>query len=67
MVRLDTKKMSSDPFVPANSREVSQSVYLVVDEPEDGAFTNAELLASAKGLIAWLSDANVTKVLAGES
>lgn len=66
-VRLDRIKIAADPFVSGNSREVSTSTYLVVDEPSDGAFTNAELLAHAKGLIGWLSDANVTKVLAGES
>lgn len=66
-VRLDQVKIASDPFVAGQNREVSASAYLVVDEPSDGAFTNAELLSFAKGLIGWLSDANVTKVLAGES
>jgi hypothetical protein len=39
----------------------------VIDEPDDAVFTNTELLNNSKGLLGWLSDANVTKVIAGES
>lgn len=67
MVRLDTNKIAADPFIAGQNREVAESAYLVVDEPQDGAFSNAELLSSVKGLLGWLTDANVTKVLAGES
>jgi hypothetical protein len=67
MVRLDASKIASDPFVSGANRQVSSSTYLVVDEPSDGAYTNTELLNNVKGLVAWLSDANVTKLLAGES
>lgn len=67
MARLDVSKVSADPFVANTSKPVSSSVYLVIDEPADGSYTNAELLAKAKGLLGWLTDANVTKLLAGES
>lgn len=67
MVRLDHSKIASDPFVSGNNRPVSSSCYLVVDEPADGAYTNTELLDIVKGLLGWLSDANVSKLLAGES
>lgn len=67
MVRLDVSKIASDPFITTQNREVSSSQYLVVDEPSDGAFTNTELLNNVKGLLGWLTDANVTKLLAGES
>nr|UJQ85831.1 MAG: hypothetical protein 2 [Leviviridae sp.] len=67
MVRLDTTKVASDPFIAGNNREVSASTYLVVDEPSDSSFTNTELLNHVKGLVGWLTDANVSKVLAGES
>lgn len=67
MVRLDHSKIASDPFVNGNNRPVSSSAYLVVDEPSDGAYTNSELLENIKGLLGWLSDANVSKLLAGES
>lgn len=66
-VRLDVTKVAADPFVANQSREVSSSVYLVIDEPSDSAFSNTELLNNTKGLIGWLTDANVTKVIAGES
>lgn len=66
-VRLDVTKLAEDPFISGSSRLVSSSYQFTVDEPTDGAFSNADLLLNAKGLIGWLSDANVTKVLAGES
>lgn len=67
VVRLDVNKMAADPFVVNNLRRVNSAVYLVLDEPKDGAFSNAELLANAKGLVSFLTDANLTKVIAGES
>lgn len=66
MVRLDFTEISADPFLPTQNVQVSGSCYLVIDEPPTG-FTDAELLAKVKGLRDWLNDANVTKVLAGES
>lgn len=67
MARLDVIKISADPFLPAQNREVTETIHIVINEPSDGAFTNAEGLSNAKGLLDWLSDANVAKVLAGES
>lgn len=67
MVRLDVSKITSDPFITGTNREVSSSAYIVVDEPADGAFANTELLNNVKGLLGWLNDANVNKLLAGES
>lgn len=66
-VRLDVSKIAADPFVAGQNRQVSSTMYIVVDEPADSSFSNAELLSNVKGLIGWCSDANVTKVLAGES
>lgn len=66
-VRLDYSKIAADPFSSTRSIPVSGSVYLVIDEPADGSYTNAELLANAKALLGWATDANVTKLLAGES
>lgn len=66
-VRLDFTKVSPDPFVANQSRTITSAAYIVLDEPEDGALTNAELLINTKGLIAWATDANLTKVIAGES
>lgn len=66
-VRVDFQKVTPDPFVTTTNRKVSCSAYLVIDEPDDGTYSNAELLANTKGLLGWLSDANVTKVIANES
>lgn len=66
-VRLDFNEVAADPFVSGNSRKIEGSTYLIIDEPSNGEFTNANLLLKVKGLVGWLSDANVTKVLAGES
>nr|UJQ85159.1 MAG: hypothetical protein 2 [Leviviridae sp.] len=65
--RLDQMKISADPFTPANSRKVTATVQTIVDEPEDGAFSNTELLNMYKGLAVWQSDAIVGKILGGES
>jgi len=67
VARLDFNKVAADPFVANQSRKVSCSAYLVIDEPSDSAFTNTELLNNVKALIGWCSDANLTKVIAGES
>lgn len=67
LIRLDLVKISPDPFTPSISREVSASVQTVVDEPQDGMFSNTELLNLFKALAAWETDTNVGKVLNGES
>jgi len=65
--RMDISKIASDPFVANQSRKVNSAYYIVIDEPADGVFTNAELLANMKGLVGWTTDANLTKLIAGES
>jgi len=68
-VRLDTSKISADPFKPAENVKVSMSSYIVIDVPPAG-YTNAEALAVWKGLYGLLtatSDAMVIKLLGGES
>jgi hypothetical protein len=65
-VRLNRVKTTADPFVPANNVEVSHSVYVVIDAPIAG-FDNTELKDDALALAAWLTSANVLKVLGGES
>lgn len=65
-VRLNRYKTTADPFIPAQNVEVSHSIYLVIDAPVAG-FTDTELKDDCLGLIAWLTSANVLKVLGGES
>lgn len=67
MVKVQLKKISADPFTPTVNREVQTTVQTVINEPSDGTFSNAELLNLKKGLAVWESDANVGKLLAGES
>lgn len=67
MVKVELKKISADPFTPTINREVKAVVQTIINEPADGMFSNAELLNLFKGLAVWESDANVNKVLAGES
>lgn len=65
-VRLNRIKTTSDPFIPANNIQVSHSIYLVIDAPLAG-FSATELKDDALGIVAWLTSANVLKVLGGES
>lgn len=66
VVRLNRTITTADPFLPAQNVEVSHSVYLVIDAPIAG-FTSTQLKDDVLGLTAWLSSANVLKVLGGES
>lgn len=69
MFRLDTSKITADPFRPSENREVSMSIYTVFDTPKVG-YTAAEALAAWVGFNALLtasSNANVSKLLGGES
>lgn len=67
LVRLDQNKVAVDPFVAGISREAGASIQFVIDEPDGGQYTNAELLLLCKAGIGWMTDPNVTKVIAGES
>lgn len=67
LVRLDFSEMSADPFVPAENVQNAGAAYLVIVEPSEDQITNANLLLKVKGLRDWASDANLTKVIAGES
>jgi len=69
MIRIDTSKISPDPFMPAENVEVNAAAYVVFDVPVDG-FTDAEVLALWVGFKTQLSassDAIITKLLGGES
>jgi hypothetical protein len=69
MLRIDTSKLTADPFKPSENVKVSMSHYMVFDLPPAG-FTAAEALAvyaGFKGLYTASTDAMVTKLLGGES
>jgi len=69
VLRLDHKKITADPFIPAQNREVSMSNYMVFDVPSVG-YTNAEIKAVYVGfnsLYTASTHALIDKLLGGES
>lgn len=71
LIRLDTSKITADPYKPAENVRVGMSVYTVFDMPVPGAgYTNAEALAAWVGfntLLTASSNVAITKLLGGES
>lgn len=65
MVRLDQTIIAADPLTAENDYQKA-GVYLVIDEPEVG-FTDTQLDYLVDSLIAWLSSANIAKVLGSET
>lgn len=68
VARLVENKISPDPLTSVNQR-VGQTIALTINRPMDG-FTEAEVLATVKGFIGWLtagSDANLKKIIGGEN
>lgn len=64
-VRLSQTKIAADP-ISAITAESGLSVYLVVDEPRNGVFSDTEIGYVIEGLKTWLSAANYNKILGGE-
>lgn len=64
-IRLTQQKVAADPISAANSME-GVSVYLVVDEPRSGVFSDAEINYLANALTAWQGTGNFTQLLRGE-
>jgi len=69
MLRVDSSKVSADPFKPTENVKVSMSCYIVFDLPVDG-FTITETQAVYTGfktLFTATSDQAIVKLLGGES
>jgi hypothetical protein len=69
MLRINTSKVTADPFKPAENVKVAMSCYIVFDLPPAG-YTAVEALAVYTGFktqITAASDLLVTKLLGGES
>lgn len=64
-IRLAQTKIAADPISAVNS-ESGMSVYLVIDEPRNGVFSDVEIGYVIDALKGWLSSANYNKVLGGE-
>jgi hypothetical protein len=66
VARLRRDAFSSDPLVPAQNILASATVTLTIDFPQVGlTATDAQNLA--KALVGWLSDANILKLVNGET
>lgn len=65
MVRLDHAKIAEDPITAVNT-EVGAGIYLVMDRPKFG-YTTDEITSLAAALTAWCTEANLARVLGGES
>lgn len=64
-VRISQSKVAADPVSAVNAME-GVSVYLVIDEPRSGVFTDAEINHLATALCAWQGTGNFTQLLRGE-
>lgn len=68
LIRLDKDKVAPDPFIPAQSRKIGASLYIVFDRPDTG-FSNDDMYEMFDGyrdLITASDDAMIEKVLGGE-
>jgi hypothetical protein len=61
MARVDQRVVAANPLTSVNEFK-TLGVYIVIDEPEYG-FDDEEIDDVVQGFIAWLSTANVTKML----
>jgi len=69
LLRVDTAKLTADPFRPSENVKVSMSNYIVFDVPPAG-YTAVEALAvytGFKSMFSASSDAMIVKLLGGES
>jgi len=69
VLRLDTNKITTDPFIPAQNVKVSSSFYLVWDLPVAG-YTAADALdqyVGLDGLASATSNKIIKQLLGGES
>lgn len=66
LIKLSLKKITADPLVPSQNIATTASAHIVIDLPRNG-LTVAEVAAMAAGLSGWATEANLTKVISGES
>lgn len=64
-VRLSQHKVAADPITGLN-KDLGVSVYLVIDEPKSGAYSDTEISYLVEALKSWLTNANQLKLLGGE-
>ena len=64
-IRLTQQKVAADPISAVNNME-GVSVYLVIDEPRSGVFSDTEIAYLANAIAAWEGTGNFTQLLRGE-
>ncbi len=65
LAKLQFDDTVANPLVPAQNIPVSTSVHIVIDSPKNGSdSTTTGYIANA--LVAWLTPANVAKLITGE-
>jgi hypothetical protein len=68
LVRLDTKKIGTNPLDPTKNLPYTASIYAVLEAPAGGqGFTSTELEDLTKAFAAYLTAANITKIVGKES
>jgi len=65
-VRMDYAKVAADPLLDGVSKRYTMSVYFVIDHPLVG-FSIDEIQDNLEALIDWSTDAQILKVIGGES
>jgi hypothetical protein len=65
VARLENTKNATDPLTGL-VKEVSASVYLVIDSPKTG-YTDSEVTYLVDALKAWLTSTAIARILDGES
>lgn len=66
VARLQRDAYASDPLVPTQNILAGATATLTVDFPKIG-MTAADAVALSKALVLWLSDANLGKLVGGET
>jgi hypothetical protein len=66
VARLRRDSFASDPLVPANNILASMTATLTIDFPSVG-ITPTDAQSLAKALVSWASDANILKLVNGET
>ena len=66
LIRFTDKQTVSNPLVPTQNQAVNMSFHMVIDMPRNG-YTVADIAKISAGVAAWATEANLTKVIAGES
>lgn len=64
MVRVDKRVVAANPLDSKNEYK-SLGIYVVIDEPEYG-FSDTDIWNVVAGFVAWLTNANVLKVLGNQ-